>query len=164
LHACRHRLGVIYETNLLSLISPKLKTFCQIRRKCYSVCETLTPLTKQALKIHQHAHRLTGDLRPPTPPHVPVPGSSTGAPTPDPSIHRQWIHTSKQRIEKQWIQQTSPPIQESTSLSLSNQRIEKHWIHTSKQRIKTWKMSSTLMTMGHCEWFHRWHTARNQFL
>jgi hypothetical protein len=32
-----HRLEVIYETNLLSLISLRLKTFCQIRRKCYSV-------------------------------------------------------------------------------------------------------------------------------
>jgi hypothetical protein len=30
--------GVIYETNLLSLISPRLKFFCQIRRKCYSIC------------------------------------------------------------------------------------------------------------------------------
>jgi hypothetical protein len=33
-----HRLGVIYEINLLSLISPRLETCCQIRRKCYSIC------------------------------------------------------------------------------------------------------------------------------
>jgi hypothetical protein len=44
LYACRHRLGVIYETNLLSLISPRLKFFYQIRRKCYSICDPNTPL------------------------------------------------------------------------------------------------------------------------
>jgi hypothetical protein len=44
MHARQHRLGVIYKTNLLSLISPRLETFCQIRRKCYSSSQTKHPL------------------------------------------------------------------------------------------------------------------------